>query len=348
MARHIWLGLDGLRGIAVLAVVVFHLSVGWATNGYVGVDIFFALSGFLITWLLLDERARTGRIGLPQFYMRRVLRLYPALFVTVVGVLLLGVLADQIGRVLPGALAALAYVANWWIYAGNEAVLLEHTWTLAIEEHFYLVWPILVILLTSRSVRLRTVGVTTALVLSAIVLTRWPEAIEGVRGSYVRGAPIIWGSLLAALLRRFPPGRRIRLAAGPIGLLALVALLVVVTIPAALPIGWMGGLRSFPGLLAVLVIAVSVIEPTSFAERVLSWEPLRWVGKRAYGIYLYHFPIIMVLSFQLDFGLPRWAVAMLALALTLAMAGVSYRWLETPFLRLKRRYSPAAAPIPST
>lgn len=339
MARHIWNGLDGLRGLAVLAVVIFHLSVGWATNGYVGVDVFFALSGFLITWLLLDERSRTGQIGLPQFYMRRILRLYPALVATVLVVLVLGVLAGQSERVLPGAVAALAYAANWWIYTGHEALLLEHTWTLAIEEHFYLVWPVLILLLTSPRRHLRLLGVGAAVLVTAAVLTPWPDALEGVRGSYLRGAPIVWGSVLAALLRVRQPGAGLRSVMAPVGLAALLLLVGIMAMPVLLPAHWMTGLRSVPGMLSVVVIAVAVTTPGCVMERWLAWRPLRWVGRRAYGIYLYHFPVIMVLGFQLDLGLPGWATATVAFALTLGIAGVSYWVLESPFLRMKRRFS---------
>lgn len=337
--RHIWTGLDGLRGIAVMGVVVFHLAVEWAGNGYVGVDVFFALSGFLITWLLLEEHDRTRHISLTRFYMRRILRLYPALVATVLLVLLLGLLAEQVDRVLPGAIAALLYAANWWIYTGREALLLEHTWTLAIEEHFYLLWPLLVILWMSRRGPVRAVGMVVTAVLAALVLLPWPEAFEGVRGSYLRGAPIVWGSLAAALLRRVEIGPRSRSIVGVAGLGALLVLSFMMVTPTRLPTEWMTGLRSLPGLLSVIVVIAVVASPGCMAARILSWAPLRWMGKRAYGIYLYHLPITMVLAFQLDVGLPDFARALLTVALTITVAGASYRWLETPFLRLKRRYA---------
>ena len=339
-AQPFWAPLDGLRGLAVLAVVVFHLAAGWAVNGYVGVDVFFALSGFLITALLLGERARTGRIALPQFYARRLLRLYPALLVTVLGVLLLGVLAGQPGRVVPGAVAALAYAANWWIYTGHEAVLLDHTWTLAIEEHFYLLWPVLVLLLTER--RLRALGLGVAAVLAVVVLTPWPDAVEGVRGSYLRGAPIVWGSALAALVHGRQPGPRVQALAAWAGLGALLLLGVILVVPWPLPLVWLTGVRSVPGLLSVLVIAAAVLHPPAPAARALCWGPLRWVGRRAYGVYLYHLPVVMVLGFQVD-ALPGWARAPLACGVTLALAALSYQWIERPFLLLKRRFRPAVA-----
>ncbi len=137
-------GLDGLRGIAVLAVVLFHTALTWGTNGYVGVDIFFVLSGYLITRLLLAERRQTGTISLRRFYVRRVLRLYPALAVTCVAVLLLGLAAHRLSVIGPSVVASAFYYANWWLYTGHDMVLLDHTWTLSIEEHLYAIWPAVV------------------------------------------------------------------------------------------------------------------------------------------------------------------------------------------------------------
>lgn len=339
MARHLWLGLDGLRGIAVLSVIAFHLSLGWAINGYVGVDVFFALSGFLITWLLLDEKARTGSIALGGFYARRFLRLYPALVVTTLAVVALGIAARRVERVLGGALAALAYAANWWINLGGDAALLEHTWTLAIEEHFYLVWPVLVVLLTAARARFRVLGGVLAVAVLAVLLAAWPPWLEAVRGTYLRGAPIVWGSILAVVIGYRLPGPRLRASAGYAGLVALAVLLVVEATPTVLPGEWMTGLLSVPGMLAIIVIAAAVTAQGSLVERILAWAPLRWVGRRAYGLYLYHYPLVMLVGFQLPWNLPSQARPALAFALTLVLAAISYKWLESPFLRMKSRFS---------
>lgn len=227
MKRAHWPGLDGLRGIAALAVVLFHARF-WFANGYAGVDVFFALSAFLITSLLLREHARHGAIALRRFYARRVLRLYPALLLAGAGVLALGLVSQRLDRVGPAALAALAYVSNWWIYLGHPAPLLEHTWTLAIEEHFYALWPPTLALLLSRRPGRRRLGWALVGLAALVLVVRWPVA-DAVRGSYLRGVPVIWGALAALVLHRAGPGpawraaRPVILAAGSLALVALLA-----------------------------------------------------------------------------------------------------------------------------
>lgn len=349
MARHIWAGLDGLRGIAVLAVLVFHGSVGLSLNGYVGVDVFFCLSGFLITTLLLQERDRTHGIDLRAFYVRRVLRLFPALVATVVGVLALGATIDDPGRVAGGALAATAYYANWWIYTGHSAPLLEHTWTLSLEEHFYLAWPILLVLMLSRSHARRLVGAGGVVLLLALMTLHWPASIDAVRDCYQRGTPIVWGCLLALGLhgpwqRHGSSGaaRLAGLAAAP----ALASLLVVMVMPHRLPERWMTGVTSIPGVLAVVVVAGVVLTPQSWGARALSWPVLTWVGRRSYGVYLYHFPIVSVFLHQVHHPAGENVRAVAGMAFSLAVAAASYRWIEQPFLRLKARIAHRSLPRP--
>lgn len=349
MARHIWAGLDGLRGIAVLAVVVFHGSVGWSLNGYVGVDVFFCLSGFLITTLLLQERDRCQGIDLRAFYLRRVLRLFPALVATVVGVLALGAAIGDPGRVAGGALAALAYYANWWLYTGHSALLLEHTWTLSLEEHFYLVWPILLVLMLSRSRARRVVGACGVALLLVLMPLPWPAGIDGVRAGYLRGTPIVWGCLLALALRGPWQSHGSRTAARFAGLAAAPAvavLLVVMAMPHRLPERWMTGVTSVPGVLAVVVVAGVVLTPQSWVSAALSWPALTWVGRRSYGVYLYHFPIVSVFLHQVPYPPAHNVRAVAGMAVSLLVAAGSYRWLEQPFLRLKARIADRSLPRP--
>lgn len=340
-----WPALDGLRGIAVLAVVLFHLHAPGGANGYVGVDAFFALSGFLITSLLLSERAKTGWISLPRFYARRGLRLLPALIATVTLACLAGVLTGTLAKVGPGALAALFYVANWWIYLGGAAPLMEHTWTLAIEEHFYLVWPLLVLALTSRVRRLRNLGVAAACVLVLVALVPWPSGIEPVKLSYLRGAPIVWGSVLAVFLTRAPAVKWVRAVAlaGPIALVLLVALITGVV---PFPKSGLEGVTSVPGALSIIIVALIVTRPAARTVTVLGATPLRWVGVRAYGIYLYHFPIASLLLNHLGGRLPSWAVIVVGIGASLVVAALSYQFLERPFLRLKSHFQARIATGP--
>lgn len=338
-ARQQWDALDGLRAIAVLAVVVYHGSVGWAVNGYVGVDIFFALSGFLITWLLLAEIARTGGIRVGAFCMRRLLRLYPALLATLAVVVALAIIGSGNPAIYGAAAASAFYAANWWVGLGNQAPLLEHMWTLAIEEHFYFVWPFLTLLLTRRRALLRIAGIAMAVALAVGMAVSWPAQVEPVRIMYLRGAPIVWGSLLAWALTRIAPAGRFRPLITILAASASLALLALVTVPIHFPEWWLTGPVGAAGLLSTIAVGSLVQAPHSFAGRLLSWAPLTWIGRRAYGIYLYHFPIISLLMHQVDFGIPQLVRSIIGIGLSVLVAGISYRYLELPFLRIKHRYS---------
>ncbi len=330
-----WSGLDGLRGFAALAVVLFHAALGPFVDGYAGVDVFFVLSGFLITSLVLGEHERTGAVSLPRFYARRALRLYPALAAACLGVVALAVVSGRLGGVGPAAAASLLYVSNWWIYLGHPAPLLEHTWTLAIEEHFYLFWPpVLTLLLGAVAARRRFAWVLVALAAGALVIA-WPGGVDAVRGSYVRGVPIVWGALLAMTLRASvvrPAWLRIRGRALAVASAAVVALLAA---PVVLPQWLVSGPAGLSGLLSVVVVAAVV---TGADGRGGAWSSswLLWLGRRSYGLYLYHFPVLSLLRHQVDVG-PVWLRTLVGIALTLLVTGASYRWVELPFLRLKDR-----------
>jgi peptidoglycan/LPS O-acetylase OafA/YrhL len=340
-----WPALDGLRGIAAIAVLFFHAHLGFAVNGYVGVDVFFALSGFLITSILLREVRSRGRLRLTRFYVRRLLRLYPALLLTCALVVGIGLATGKLAEVGPGAAAALVYMGNWWMYTGHPALFLEHTWTLAIEEHFYAVWPLLLILLCSRRKVLRALGMTASLALLVVLFTPWPEPIGAVRGTYLRGFPIVWGSLLAwfALGRSVRGQRALGWASGA----CLISLVVVLSVGRALPERWLTGPNSITAVLTVVVLAGVVLAPTSWTASVLADSRLRWAGTRSYGMYLYHFPLLQGLRHHVDIG-PLWARVVLGILLTLVVTELSYRWVESPFLRLKDRFDrrPVRRPSP--
>ena len=330
-------GLDGLRGVAAMVVVIFHMSFGPAANGFAGVDVFFVLSGFLITSLLVREHAATGSVALGRFYLRRLLRLYPALVLTCAGVLLLGTLTGESGAVAGASLAALAYVANWWIYLGHAAPLLEHTWTLSIEEHFYLLWPITLVLVWSRRGLFRVLGIGIAIAAVVAVMVSWPSSIAAVRASYVRGVPIIWGSLVAVAMRRWDFGRVGR----PLRWLQIVAsLLLLGLLVVPWEFGWVTGAFGVAGLLTVVIVLGIAVSPGG-AREVWANRVLVWLGRRSYGLYLYHFPILSLFAHQLRVG-PDWLRSCAGLAVTLAVVAFSYRFVELPFLRLKdRRFASA-------
>ncbi len=373
--------LDGLRGLAVAVVLWFH--AGHLEGGYLGVDLFFTLSGYLITSLLVIEWRGTGAIALGAFWGRRVRRLLPALVVMLV---LVG-LASQ-WRVLPAArgelrdsgLATLGYVANWRaIFAGDgywdQALTpswLEHTWSLAIEEQFYLVWPLVVLAVLafargrgaertpsvappSRERRIRMLG-TVALVgalVSAALMIGGSLAGASVERLYLgtdtRVAAILLGAALACFQRSrgSPPvlsgPRRPRLAAA--GVVALALLVVAwATLPGTSPVLYRGGLLLCGVAATVIVLDIST-PGRSLVGVVLAVPVLRGLGTISYGLYLYHWPIYRLLG-ESDLGLAGWTLTAARVGCSLAVAYVSFRFLEQPILQRRwRASSPRLAPV---
>ncbi len=319
-------GLDGLRGLSCMGVVASHLAIPIFAGGWLGVDVFFVLSGFLITGLLLDELAETGRIRVLAFYARRMGRLYPALLVTVA----LTVTLAASG--VPGArggtrwdlMVALAYLEDFWRQTKHIGFLLGHTWSLAVEEQFYLVWPLVVLALSRRRWGLLVAAVCGA---AASIALMFLQSGGGVLTDevYYAFAPRIWeilaGCALAVILRRTeiePKWGKALAWAGTIVLAEAVTSDLRV------------GVRGVAAVLAVtgtLVLVASVRTP-SLPLRVLEWRALRWVGERSYGIYLYHYPIVVVTAQALPW---RHSVKVaLDLILIFAVAALSYRFVETP------------------
>lgn len=342
--------LDGLRGIALLSVLGFHAGVPWIRGGYLPLTAFFVLSGFLITALLLTERATNGRIDLKAFWGRRVRRLAPG---ALVGLgLVAAFLAWGPEGVYPGirgdVLAALGWVANWRFIVTDRPYLdafaspspLQHYWSLAVEEQFYLVLPLLAVCLLAlgRGSRRWFVGVVTALALISTLLAAHFERpgelpLRSYFGTDTRAAEILVGVLLACALvprdgglRRFE-GRGARLlgAAGTAGMVATVGLWLGVDENHRLL--YRGGLL-VAALLAGLVVA-SATDERRIVARVLSARPLVHLGGMSYGAYLFHWPVFLWLSPDRT-GLaaaPRFA---LQLAVTLGLAAASLRLIERP------------------
>lgn len=320
--------LDGLRGIAILLVIASHFGVPFMpAGGWVGVEVFFVLSGFLITGVLVAELERTGGIRLGVFYVRRFRRLAPALLVMVATVAAADALVTHGHKEIP-ALAAATYWSNWLRIAGVDLETLHHTWSLGVEEQFYLVWPVLLgiaWLLRGRrgALRLAVAIAAAALVWRVGLWLSTGDLVRTFEGTDVRADALMAGAALAlvgARARTFPRGT---MAAG-LGVLLLVSTLR--------PGVTDGTLMQVVGMPAVIAVTLLLIVARSAA---LGWRPLAAVGRLSYSLYLWHYPVMYAAS-GLFGETPWWTIP-----LSVALAGLSYRFVEQPF---RVRASVAAAP----
>ena len=364
-------GLDGLRAIAVLAVIAYHLNLGWAPGGLLGVGVFFVLSGYLITDLLLAQQERYGRIRLAEFWTRRARRLLPALWV-MLGVVVLWVSIGkpaQMASLRGDVAAALLYVSNWWYALQHVSYFtsfgppspLGHLWSLAVEEQFYLVWPLVLVagaLLigprrTNRDplvLRLRAgmvlrpafplMLVLLAAAASAVAMALlWQPGADPNRvyyGTDTRAFELLLGAALAFMWpsRRLSrtlagSGRAALEVTGATGLVG-IAVLIAVTNDYDSFI-YRGGLVLLS--LATVAAIAALAHPATTVGRVLGVAPLRWLGVRSYGVYLWHFPIIVLTTPLVDSTGQHVARDVLQIAATLVIAELSWRFVEQPIRR---------------
>jgi peptidoglycan/LPS O-acetylase OafA/YrhL len=316
--------LDGLRAVAVIAVVLFHTWPDKLPGGWAGVDLFFVLSGYLITQILVREWTSTGQIDFRRFYIRRALRLAPALAALVLAYLVFtAVTRDEMGDAPFDALMAITYLTNWSRALGWGDSEIGHTWSLAIEEQFYLVWPIILIALLRSSNSLRGAVV----LLAAAVGWRVAMIVAGAgyeriyNGFDTHADPILIGCILALHPWKTARGG----AALPLLLMVMWFLFVYVQEPLVLAFGY-----AIIGVLAAWLIASA--SGNGWFRTILSWRPLVFTGKISYGIYLWHFPIIVIGRHHV----PESAWFVLPL-IGYAAAVASYYVVERPFLRMKDR-----------
>jgi peptidoglycan/LPS O-acetylase OafA/YrhL len=360
--------LNGLRALAVLGVMAYHLQLGWASGGYLGVDLFFVLSGFLITTLLLEEWVGTGRVNLAEFWARRAKRLLPALFVVLVALAAYLVLNGALGA--PGAnglvdlsglrgdaLATLLYVGNWHSIFAHQSYFaqfstpspLQHTWSLAIEEQFYLIWPPVLLLILRRSGRAwRRVGLGVAVAatlasagLMALLFHPGGDPTRVYYGTDTRLFDLMAGVAVAFLAAARPqPGPAARRAlhlAGPAAAAALAVFWVTAGTPQGLPRRWMfeGGFLLCAVLAAIVVADARLLQRGPWA-RLVSIPPLHVLGTISYGVYLWHWPIFVYLTAART----GWSTAPLdvvRIAATLVAATASYYLVERPIRQKKLR-----------
>ena len=348
-------GIDGLRAIAVTSVLLYHHSKDafspMVPGGFFGVEVFFVISGYLITALLLAEYRNRQHIALGQFYLRRARRLLPALFLmlAVVGLYSVLFLPDEVHTLRGDTFGALAYIQNWWqIYAGRSYFaqtgrppLLQHLWSLAVEEQFYLIWPLLFAgllrLWGRRPSRIVWTIVGGALASTALMWILFPgdplRASRVYYGTDTRASGLLLGAALAMLWApwRLTPritaaGRAVLDLAGAVGL--AVILIFLFEVPDDATWIYRGGFLLL-GLATLLVIAATV-HPGADVGRVLGVRPLVWVGLRSYSLYVWHWPIYQVTRPDLDVPLHGYALLALRLTLTVIVAELSYRFVETP------------------
>ncbi|GAB3160562.1 peptidoglycan O-acetyltransferase OatA [Myceligenerans halotolerans] len=357
-------GLDGLRALAVAAVVGYHLEPGRLPGGFLGVDMFFVVSGFLITTLLLREISSTSWVDLPGFWTRRARRLLPALLL----VLLVSVpvarlvepdLTVGIGRQVLGAVT---FSTNWLeISAGSDYFdetapeLLRPLWSLAIEEQFYLAWPVLlmVLLLAVRSGRWRPLIVLAGAVASAAAMALLYSAGDDPTRVYYGTDSHAFGLLLGAAVTLHQARARPLLPRAWSRLLPPLALAGLIALCALLrsddPLTYPGGLVLASLLTVVLVLACA--SGTRWLTTLMELAPLRWIGERSYGIYLWHWPVLLVVEVGTQ---PGWAADGTVVVATLALSAASYRFVETPVRRLGFRgacralWAQLAAGVPDT
>ena len=337
--------LDGIRALAVSAVLAYHAGLPWARGGFLGVDAFFVLSGYLITSLLLEEWRTTGRISLAGFWARRARRLLPAVFLVTLGVAVYAVVfaaPEEMVRLRTESFGTLTGVANWRLVFGQPYLTpLSHTWSLAVEQQWYVVWPVVVVALLRlrRGSPLVLLGTALLLMAASAALMAWlhepgGEPSRAYYSTETRAQSLLIGSVLAMLLAQLGPVRNVA------GGLALQ--LAALAGAAAVAWAWFtasvnddflyrGGFFLLELAVAVVIVAATQpkFRPLGF---LLALPPLRGLGLISYGVYLWHWPLYFVLTGGRT-GLDLYPLFAVRVCLTLALAILSYNLVETPFRR---------------
>jgi peptidoglycan/LPS O-acetylase OafA/YrhL len=370
-------GLDGLRALAVIAVLLYHGGLTWIPGGFLGVEVFFVLSGYLITALLLAEWRAHGSVALKAFWLGRARRLLPALYLVLVVTLAYAVvfLPGEVAGLRGDVFAALGYVTNWYLIFGHESYfeaigrpsLLKHLWSLAVEEQFYLLWPLVVAIALSvgatrwrrrRVLALALAGAAASALLMALLYRPEMDPSRLYFGTDTRATGLLIGAALAVVWTPELRRTRSRVPSCPtvrgfglertwgrfrrrwgwtapvlldaLGLAALGTLaFLCLRLGEFDPPLYRGGLASVSLATAALIMALTHPQ-TRIGSTLLGYWLLRWIGVRSYGIYLWHWPVFMVTRPGLDVPLDGWPLLALRLAVTIVLADLSYRYVETP------------------
>lgn len=343
-------GLDGLRAIAVIAVIIYHLNPQILSGGFLGVDTFFVISGFLITSLLLHEYRENGKIDLKNFWIRRFKRLIPAVvFLLMVLVTYMAIFhLERLAAIKTDVIAALIYMSNWWFiieevsyFEALEVNPLKHLWSLAIEEQFYIVWPLILLILLTFVKRMSRIWLITfaisiiSLVLMIILSVPLGDNSRVYFGTDTRAHSLLIGVLLAYIFPPFRLKKEINTASSvvlnTVGFVTLGILIYMFTFVSASHYWiYVGGLYGIAAV-TTLLIAASVHPTTFFATKLLGNPLFVFIGKRSYSLYLWHYPIIMLSNTYFIQGQVPIYVIVIQVIMTFVMAEVSYRFIEQPF-----------------
>ena len=351
--RHIS-SIDGLRAIAVTAVVLYHLGISWIPGGFLGVDLFFVISGYVITRLILDSINQSSALDLRAFYSARLRRIYPGfIFMVICTIIFIGVWAPEaIKRFLTDLPYALTGSINWYLVARNQDYfetigrppLLQHTWSLAVELQFYLIWPIILLTVLKYFGKKNVARIALAIaIISGVTLFIVSLSLDQANakqishiyfGTDTHSLGLFLGSALAvswipqnlsaAITKR---AQDVIDGIGVVGLLGLISVFLFIDqsnanlYRIAFPLA---------GIFGCLVI-ISLVHPASRFAPIISTAPFRWVGQRSYGIYIWHWVIFQVTRPSVDLSGQSWALYLARVLLVLALADISLRWVEIPF-----------------
>jgi peptidoglycan/LPS O-acetylase OafA/YrhL len=346
--------IDGLRAVAVIAVMLYHLGVSWIPGGFLGVDLFFVISGYVITRLLLDSIQRSGGLDLRAFYKSRLRRLLPPLvFMIVTTTLFIGVWApDTIKRLLTDTPFALTGMMNWWLVFEQQDYfesigrppLLQHTWSLAVEAQFYLVWPLILLLVLRQlgrkviPVAALTIAIGSGIALLLVSLRIDSNSSQSVSHVYFGTDTHSIGLFLGAALavNWIPQNLKLDIAKraqdvidaiGVFGFLGILACFLFIdeSNPTLYKI-------AFPlaGIFGCAII-MSIVHPASRFAPLLQGKAILWIGERSYAIYLWHWIVFQVTRPSVDLAGASWALYALRVLIVFALADISLRWVELPF-----------------
>ncbi|MGE7873877.1 acyltransferase family protein [Bacillus paramycoides] len=342
-------GLDSLRGLAILGVILYHINFNWMPGGFLGVTVFFVLSGYLITDILAMEWKRNKRIDLKKFWLSRARRLLPGMIVMLVITLAWITIfhSSLLEKMRGDSLAALFYVSNWWyIYHKlsyfdnfNQLSPLNHFWSLAVEEQFYVVWPFIISLgfyyikKQSRMILLICLGAAASALAMAILYEPGADPSRIYYGTDTRAFSLLIGAALALL---WPSNRlankiipKARLILDVVGGTALIIILVMFWKTNQYdPFLYKGGMVLLS--IATALLVANLAHPASRIAQFLRFKPLRWIGIRSYGIYLWHYPILTLTTPKVNAGDFSPIRAILQFLLILMIAQISWKYIEKP------------------